>query len=240
MNASVDNGPLLSWAGILKGFVLIAPALPGVMVFGAAFGAAAAAKGLTLAETTTMSMMVYAGMAQMVALEAWPQAWSWAAVGSIALITAVVNSRMVLMGAAIHPWLKAHHDGFNAVHLFFFTDANWLVGTRYHADGGRDLGVLIGAGMALWVLWTAFTVPGHLAGALVTDPKRFALDLVMPVFFGIMLVPLWRGARAAAPWVVAGLVALAVSKLVSGQLYMLAGAIAGMAFAAFRPDEPSS
>lgn len=237
---SESNHPILTQAGLLLGCRLVMPALPGVIVFAAAFGAAASAKGLTLFEAALMSALVFAGMSQMVALEAWPHAgaaWTWASVAGLALLTAVVNSRMVLQGASLHPWLSAHPNGLNALQLGLLTDANWLVGARYEADGGRDLGVLIGAGLALWGMWILFTIPGHMVGALVSDPKRFALDLVMPIFFAALLVPLWRGRRAAVPWVVAGLVALVVSHLLPGHVFIMAGALTGMAAAALMPEE---
>jgi predicted branched-subunit amino acid permease len=49
----------------------------------------------------------------------------------------------------------------------------------------------------------------------------------MPVFFVTMLVPLWRGARSARPWVVAGSVALVVHALVPGYAFIIAGALSG-------------
>jgi predicted branched-subunit amino acid permease len=234
---SETDRPIVTCAGLLEGARLSAPLLPGVLVFALTFGAAAAGRGLSLFEAALMSALVYAGMAQMVALEAWPQVWSWGVIGSLAVLTAVVNSRMVLQGASLHPWLRSHGHGFNAAHLFFLTDANWLVGSRYHAGGGRDLGVLIGVGLTMWVLWLAFTLPGYLLGAMVSDPRRFALDLVMPVFFAAMLVPLWCGRRAAVPWAVAGAVALLVSKLLPGHLFIIAGALTGMLTAALLPDD---
>lgn len=239
MTTAADQ-PILTRAGILLGFRMVVPALPGVIVFAAAFGAAASAKGLTLIEAALMSALVYAGMSQMVALEVWPQAgatWTWATVAGLAALTAVVNSRMVLQGASLYPWLSAHPNRLNAAQLFFLTDANWLAGSRYHGEGGRDLGVLIGAGLALWVLWIVFTIPGHMAGALVSDPKKLALDLVMPIFFAALLVPLWRGRKAAVPWAVAGVVGLACAKLLPGHLFIMAGAIAGMLTAALMPGE---
>ena len=45
------------------------------------------------------------------------------------------------------------------------------------------------------------TKPGP---SLVSEPARYGLDLVMPVFFTVMLAPLWRGVRAALPWAVDG------------------------------------
>jgi predicted branched-subunit amino acid permease len=50
----------------------------------------------------------------------------------------------------------------------------------------------------------------------------------MPIFFGVMLVPLWKGAKPALPWLVAGLVSLIVHALVPGYLFIIAGALAGV------------
>jgi predicted branched-subunit amino acid permease len=221
--------------GLRRGVALTVPTFPGVVIFGAAFGAAAAAKDLSLAEAVAMSALVFAGLSQMVAMEVWRPEWTWVGIAGLTLLTALVNSRMLLMGAALHPWLRARSHLFNALHLHLLTDANWIIGTRYHEGGGRDVGVLIGSGLTLWVLWVAVTVPGYLAGALVADPKRYALDLVMPVFFAIMLVPMWKGARPALPWVVAGLVALAVARLVPGYAFIMAGALAGALTGALMP-----
>jgi predicted branched-subunit amino acid permease len=72
------------------------------------------------------------------------------------------------------------------------------------------------------------TFTGFFAGALVPEPRRFGLDLVMPIFFGVMLVPLWKGAKPALPWIIAGLVSLIVHALVPGYLFIIAGALAGV------------
>jgi predicted branched-subunit amino acid permease len=197
-------------------------------VFGAAYGAAAAAKGLSFGETLSMSAFVFAGMSQMVALEAWPTVWTWGAILNMAMLVAVVNSRMVLMGASLYPWLKHYNPGLNAGHLFFLTDVNWLVGTRHYSEGGRDLGVLIGAGVFGWAVWLVTTGVGFVLGGLVEEPRRFALDLVMPIYFAALLVPMWKGVGPAAPWAIAGIAALTVAKLVPGPWYMMAGAFSGM------------
>jgi predicted branched-subunit amino acid permease len=206
---------------------MTAPLIPGIVIFASAFGTAAQQKGLALDQALAVSALVFAGASQMVALEVWQSAWSLSTVLGIMTVTAVINSRMVLAGAAIQPWLRDEPPGRLALNLFFLTDANWLLATRYSESGGRDVGVLFGAGVALWIVWVLGTLPGYLAGALVTEPKSFALDLVMPVFFVTMLVPLWRGARSARPWVVAGVVALVVHALVPGYAFIIVGALSG-------------
>ncbi|MDP3408966.1 AzlC family ABC transporter permease [Bosea sp. (in: a-proteobacteria)] len=225
-----------SAAGMRLGMRKVLVLVPGVVVFAVAFGAAAAAKGLSLVETLLMSALVYGGISQLVAMELWRPEWSWGAIMGLAVVTATVNSRMILQGASLQPWFAAYPRALNAFHLFFFTDANWVIGTRYRAEGGRDLGVLIGAGLLLWVVWILFTGLGYGLGALVSDPRAFGIDLVMPIFFAAMIVPLWRGRRAAVPWVVAGLVALVTAKLVDGYAFIIVGSLSGAIVGAFSND----
>jgi predicted branched-subunit amino acid permease len=221
--------PHFSTAGLRHGARAALPAFPGFIMFAVAFGTAAAQKGLSLGETLSLSAFVYAGASQMVGLEIWQQVWTPSTILTIMTVTAVVNARMILLGATLQPWLKDEPLARTALNLFLLTEAGWLVGTRYHSEGGRDVGVLLGCGIILWLVWLVATLTGFFAGALVPEPRRFGLDLVMPIFFGVMLVPLWKGAKLALPWLVAGLVSLVVHALVPGYVFIIAGALAGVA-----------
>jgi predicted branched-subunit amino acid permease len=221
--------PHFSLAGLRHGARAALPAFPGFIMFAIAFGTAAAQKGLSLGETMGLSAFVYAGASQMVGLEIWQQVWSPATILTIVTVTAVVNARMILLGATLQPWLKDEPLARTALNLFLLTEAGWLIGTRYHNEGGRDVGVLLGCALILWLVWLIATLTGFFAGALVPEPRRFGLDLVMPVFFGVMLVPLWKGAGSALPWLVAGVVSLIVHALVPGYAFIIAGALAGVA-----------
>ncbi|MFL4996124.1 MAG: AzlC family ABC transporter permease [Microvirga sp.] len=221
--------PHFSTAGLRHGARAALPAFPGFIMFAVAFGTAAAQKGLSLGETLGLSALVYAGASQMVGLEIWQQVWTPSTILTIMTVTAVVNARMILLGATLQPWLKDEPLARTALNLFLLTEAGWLVGTRYHSEGGRDVGVLLGCGIILWLVWLVATLTGFFAGALVPEPRRFGLDLVMPIFFGVMLVPLWKGAKLALPWLVAGLVSLVVHALVPGYAFIIAGALAGVA-----------
>lgn len=220
--------PFFSLAGMRYGARASLPAFPGFIMFAVAFGTAAAQKGLSLLEVMGLSAFVYAGASQMVALEIWQKAWTPATVLTIMTVTAVVNSRMILLGATLQPWLRYEPLPRSALNLFLITEAGWLIGTRYHNEGGRDVGVLLGSGLILWLVWQVATVAGFFAGALVPEPRRFGLDLVMPIFFSVMLVPLWKGPRTALPWLVAGLVSYVTHALVPGYGYIVAGALAGV------------
>jgi predicted branched-subunit amino acid permease len=220
--------PFFSLAGLRYGARASLPAFPGFIMFAVAFGTAAAQKNLSLAEAMGLSAFVYAGASQMVGLEVWQTAWTPTTILTIITVTAVVNSRMILLGATVQPWLRHEPNARNALNLFLITEAGWLIGTRYYNNGGRDVGVLLGAGLILWTVWQIATIVGFFAGALVPEPRTFGLDLVMPIFFSVMLVPLWKGARLALPWLVAGLVSFITHALLPGYGYIVAGALAGV------------
>ena len=221
-------GPTFTLAGCLTGARLIAPSLPGLIAFAFAFGAGSVQKGLTLWESVTMSLILCAGAAQMLSLELWRETWTLGSLLTIAAVTATVNARFILMGASLQPWLKGSPTGAQAGSLFFLFDASWLAAERHRAAGGHDVGVLLGSGLLSWFVWWSATIPGYLVGTLVTDPKRLALDLVFPCFFAAFAVPLWRGLISSGlPWLVSAVVALTTQALVSGYLFIVAGALAG-------------
>ncbi len=149
------------------------------------------------------------------------------------LVTVTVNLRCVLMGASLRPWLGPLPAWQTYPALFFTTDAQWLIGMRYRAESGADASVFLGSGLIMWPMWVASTALGYWLGALVTDPKRFGFDLILPIFFAAMLVPLWRGPRRAIGWAVGGAVALVFAWLVPGWWFIVAGALAGSITAGF-------
>ncbi len=239
MTANPDKRATAHWslAGLAEGARVTLPLLPGTCVFAAAFGTIAAQKGLTFFEALFMSGAVYAGASQLVALEAWPDRITLGATAAVVLVTVIVNLRCVLMSASLRPWLGTLPAWQSYPALFFTTDSQWLIGMRYRAEGGSDAAVFLGSGLIMWPLWVASTGLGYWLGALVVDPKRFGFDLILPVFFAALLVPLWRGPRRAAAWAIAGAVALLVAGLVPGWWFIAVGALAGSIAAGFI-DEP--
>lgn len=227
------DAPRISSAGLARGAWLTTPMLPSTGMVAAAFGAIAAQKGLTLPEAMLMNGIVFAGAAQLVVMEIWTHPLNVSVLLSICLITFTINMRYFLMGVALRPWLGSLPGWQTYPMLFFLADSNWIVAMRYRAEGGSDAGVYVGSSLILWVFWVACVLPGYLLGAVVSDPKRFGLDLIMPVLFCAMLVPMWRGARRAIPWAVAGATAIATSLLIPGWWFIGIGAVTGSVVAGF-------
>jgi predicted branched-subunit amino acid permease len=228
-----DEAPYWSLPGLAEGARRCGAMVPGTFVFAAAYGTLAAQKGLSLSETVLMSALMFAGSAQLVALEVWTNPLTLATVVSLAVVTGIVNARFILMSATMRPWFGPLPAWQAYGALTTTVDATWLIGMRYRSEGGSDASVYLGAGLALYAVWVFAALPGYLLGALVTDPKRFGFDLVLIIFFAAMFVPLWRGVRRAIGWAVAGLVALAVSYVVPGWWFIVIGALTGSIVGAF-------
>jgi predicted branched-subunit amino acid permease len=222
----------LTWGGIRQGIRLMLPFYIPITIFGSAVGAVAANKGLTLAELTVMNVFVYAGMAQLVALGLWQESWTGTALISIGLTTLAINARLLLMSASFRPWFSSSTGLVAYPSLLTLTDANYVVGQRYYLDGGRDIGVFLGAGLVLWIVWVLAPIPGYLLGNLIHNPRDVGMDLIMPVIFSAMVARLWRGRNDTLSILVAALVGLGVNKAFGGSLHVVAGALAGMITAA--------
>lgn len=212
------------------------PLMPGIAAFGAAFGAASVQKGFSLFEATLSSALVFAGLAQMVALEGWTAHWTPAGLLALGFLTFTVNMRHVLMAASLRPWLGPLPAWQSYPGLLLLADNNWAASMRYHAEGGTDAGFFLGSGLITWVVWIIATMAGHAVGGSIPDPKVVGIDLVVPAFFVAMLLPNWKGRREAVGWGVAAAVSIAASFLLGGWWFIVIGALAGAVAGGFTDE----
>lgn len=226
------------WLGFQRCFVTT----PGIVVFGMGFGAAASVKGLTFLDTFLFQGLVLAGASQYVALEIWSDPLSWATAFAMAAIVFTVNLRMMLLGAALRPWMGSVPARQVYPALALMTDPAWILAIRYHREGGQDWGVYLGACVFLYLLWIISVVPGYFLVSALDDPARYGIDLIMPIFFITMLVPVWRGRVDALPWLVAIFTGLLVKALVPGYWFVLLGGLSAAitAMILFKSEEPSA
>jgi predicted branched-subunit amino acid permease len=231
-----ENPPRWTLEGFRLGAWTVLPLMPGLFAFGMAFGTVAARKGFSLLDAVVMTGTVYAGVAQLVVLESWPEHLTLPAIASLAAITALISSRFLLIGASLRPWLGTQPAAKIYPTLFLLVEPNWLMSMRYRAGGGSDPAYLLGGGVVIYCVWVLAAIPGYWLGASVADPARLGLDMVMPAFFTAMLVSMWRGARGSIGWMVGGAVAAATYYLVGGRWYLIAGALAGALAGGFADD----
>lgn len=230
-----------TFSGLRAGFRACIPVALGVAVYGVLFGLLARQKGLGWAEAQSMSLLVFAGASQLIALDLWGPELP---VFSLVATTFIVNLRHVLMGAALSPQLLRLSTGQAFGSLFFMTDESWALAlTRWAEDrrkaAGSDGAFLLGAGLAVYLFWNASTALGHVLVRGLDDPARFGLDFAFTAVFTALLVGLRPRKADILPLLAATGAALLFARLCPGKWYILAGALAGGLAAALTSPAPA-
>ena len=200
--ASTSNAPQ-SAPRSLDAIVAVAPLVPGLVVFGLVYGVLARQSGLSLAATTMMSALVFAGAAQFTAVSMWGQAGG----ALIVVTTLMINLRHLLMGASMAPHLQGQSMTWKALLAFGLVDESYALAiSRYlRGEGSREFFLTVN--VALYGTWVLSGLTGGVLGGLVVNPARWGIDLVFPLTFLGLLVPLLTrpvtGAVAAASGIVA-------------------------------------
>lgn len=232
-----SSRPPSGWTEFRRGVVAMAPALLGLVPFALVLGAEAARKGLSPLEVLLLCGMNFAGGSEFVAVELWNNPVPFLLIVGMTLL---VNSRHLLMGAALAPHLRHLPKRKALVALFFMADEVWAFGIQEARRRGGlsaqiNLPYYAGLAAALYLTWISMTVTGALVGPLFGDPTKYGFDMAFPAVFLVLLRGLWTGYRAAAPWLVSLVAAASVHLLVPGAWYVLSGTLAGLAVAYIWP-----
>lgn len=195
-----------------------------VVAFGAAFGLAAIQQGLSPLESILMSTTVFAGASQFAAVDMWG-----AEVSVLPMIAVVfaINSRHLLMGASLYPMLRDVSPGKRYGLLLLLTDANWAVSAQEYQSGRRNLEVILGGGLVLWLAWIIGTGLGVYFGGLLQNPRALGLDMVLGCFLLAMALGGKKSPRILVAWLVAGAASLAAWKWLPPNMHVVVGALAG-------------
>jgi len=224
MTASTTTaGPPLSQ--FLLGARMFAPIAVSIAAYGLVWGVLARQAGLGVGEVALMSALVFAGASQFVALEMWsPEALP---VGAIVFAVGIVNLRMLLMTATLRPLAAGVSRPRALLAMHFVADENWALTMSELAKGRGSTAFLLGTGVLSWVVWLAATLTGRLLGSVIDDPARYGLDFAFTATFIALLLGMWKGKADILPWLVAALAAIAASRLIPGNWYIIIGGLLG-------------
>ena len=204
------------------------PMIVGILPFGLIYGALASLAGLSLGQAVGMSLLVYAGSAQFIAI-------SLLTLGSgavvILLTTLVVNLRHVLYSAALQPYVGRLSQRWRVPLAFGLTDETFaVVQRRYLARGmtGHGQWYHAGVALALYLSWVSSSLVGALFGQSVPNLAGWGLDFAMLATFIGIVVPALRNQPQIAAALVAGAVAL-LCHAWPYKLGLMAAALSGIA-----------
>lgn len=217
-----------AWRGLRASF----PVMLGFVPFALVLGAQAIQKGLSVIEVPLMTGMNFGGGSEFTAMRLWT---SPPHVLLIVAMSFLVNSRHILMGAALAPYLR-HLPRRRAIPaLFFMCDESWamaLADARTQPSGTISTPYYLGVSAGLYLTWVIFTTIGAALGPVIGDVEQFGFDMAFTAVFLVLLRGMWKGVRACRPWLVSLVVAALTYLFTPGAWYVAAGATSGLIAAA--------
>lgn len=203
------------------------PMLLGAIPFGIIFGSLAGAAGLSTWQTLGMSLLVFAGSAQFIALSL-----LGAGVGLAVLLltTLVVNLRHALYSASLQPHVRHLPKRWRMPLAFWLTDEAYAVVVHRYAATDASPNkhwYFLGAALAMYLNWQLCTLVGVLFGQQVPNLGAWGLDFAMLATFIGIVVPMLRNRPQVAAALVAAGVAL-VCHALPYKLGLLAAAFSGI------------
>lgn len=201
------------------------PVLPGVLAFGTISGVAMVAAGMPYHLAMTMSVLVYAGNAQLAAL----QLLSSGTPLLIAVLAAlVINLRFCIYSLSMAPHLAAAGPRWRPLLAYLLTDNGYAITLRGYEralSAADKVWYYFGSSAAIWVTWQAGALTGVLVGARIPAAWHLEFSIVL-TFLGVV-VPTIRDRAVAAAACAAGLTAVLAQQLPL-RLGLLLAAAAGI------------
>jgi predicted branched-subunit amino acid permease len=218
-----------AWDEFRQGAVAVSPAAIAVVPFGLLLGALAAQKGLSPLEVGLMSGLVFAGSAQMVAVDIWRDPAPWALIAVTAL---TINLRHLMMGASLSLQLGGFRPWQRLFGMAFLADEIWAWAERRAAQGQLHPAYYAGLAGLLYANWVVWTVAGAILGPAIENPAAWGFDFAFTAIFLGLIVAFWRGRGTALVMAASAVAAVTVEAALGGVWHVLAGGIAGMGTAA--------
>jgi 4-azaleucine resistance transporter AzlC len=201
------------------------PICLGYMPIGLAFGVLAQKAGLSPLEIGLMSVIVFAGSSQFIAVS---MLAAGASLISIVVTTFIVNLRHFLMSSALAVYLKNTDRKKLSFFAYGVTDESFAVNLSKFRDEHWDLNSALVTNFSANFTWILTTMLGGIGGQFI-PAHAFGIDYALIAMFICLLVFQIRGFVYVITAIIAGLFAVSLSILIPGNSYIV---IASMAAAA--------
>lgn len=170
------------WSGVRQAL----PILLGYIPVGFAYGVLAQKSGLGMFNAVAMSVIVFAGSAQLIGAGLFGAA---ASPFTLIFTTFVVNLRHLLMSAALAPKLTGWKKWQIALFGYELTDETFALHTLRMAKKSPSKVETFAVNITAQSSWVLGSLLGYLAGGQIADVRPIGLDYALPAMFIALLVP---------------------------------------------------
>jgi 4-azaleucine resistance transporter AzlC len=210
--------------GWRSGFAQAVPIWLGYISVGFAYGVLAQKAGISTLNTILMSVIVYAGSAQLIAVGLFA---SGVSAISVILTTFVVNLRHCLMSAAVSPYLTGWNKLEMAAFAYELTDETFVLHSSRFVSDDPVKAETFAINVSSQCSWVLGTWLGVVVGQSINDVRLFALDYALPAMFIALLVLQIKGRLQVLVAILSGLLAIVFQLVGFGQWTVIAATVAG-------------
>ncbi len=200
-----------------KGVKASLPIVLGYLPVGMAFGVLARKAGLSPFEVGLMSLLVYAGASQFIAIEMISKGISWF---PIVIATFFINLRHLLMSSTLSLHFKKNRFRTLGLLSAQLTDESFAVAMSNTSKVSNRPSYLFGLQMTSQLAWIAGSVGGALFGKLI-EHKEYGIPFALPSLFICLLVIQINKVRHLWVMVIAGISSIFFKWAFSGNWYIL-------------------
>lgn len=197
------------------------PICLGYIPVGMAFGVLARKAGLTPPEIALMSVLVFAGSSQFIAVS---MISAGAAAGEIILTAFVVNLRHLLMSSSLAVFLGKEKRTKLSLLAYGVTDESFAVNTARFRQGDWDADRALIVNQVANLAWIVSTVIGGYGGQFIPE-RAFGIDYALIAMFICLLIFQLRGRKYVITAIIAGASALVLSMILPGNSYIVPAAV---------------
>ncbi len=204
-----------------KGFIEAWPICLGYIPIGMAFGVLAQKAGLTPLEIGLMSVIVFAGSSQFIAVS---MISSGASIAAIIFTTFAVNLRHLLMSSSLSVFLKRASRLKLTVFAYGVTDESFAVNYVKFKQGGWDHNSALVVNHLPNMTWIAFTTLGGYGGRFIPE-GAFGIDYALIAMFICLLSFQLRAWKYVFTAIVAGISAVVLALIIPGNWYIVLASV---------------
>ena len=170
---------------IRRGFADALPIIIGYLPMGAAYGILARQGGIDLFPAVFMSLVVFAGASQFIAVGLLT---GGATAFEVVATTLFINLRHVLMSASLSPYYREAPKSAIPFVAWGVTDETFAISIGRYASGEADHRYGLALHYTAYASWVTGTVAGAVAGALVPPALQSGLEFSLYAMFAGLVV----------------------------------------------------
>jgi len=209
---------------IRRGFADALPIVVGYIPMGAAYGILARQGGMGLFPAVLMSLIVFAGASQFIAVGLLT---GGATALEVVATTLFINLRHILMSASLSPYYRDAPKSAIPFVAWGVTDETFAISIGRYASGEADHRYGLALHYTAFASWVSGTIAGSLAGALVPPALQSSLEFSLYAMFAGLVVLQVTDKLHLAVAVAAAVGSTVFSGFMGGTWHIIAAAVLG-------------